>query len=161
LLAFARSRYDLIICDLPEVVNEATDVVVRAARAVLVVTTPSVPSLFLAARRRHDLERRGVGASSVKYILNRRLSGHTIPRGACEEIESSRIADIPVDENLFDASEFNPAAAKRQTLAEYVRIAEFCTGGSIGSGAHPIKKLFSSGWFRPVPARRSVEAGAS
>ena len=156
LLAFARSRYDLIICDLPEVVNEATEVVVRTARAVLVVTTPSVPSLFLAARRRHDLEQRGVGASHVKYILNRRLDGQTIPRGACEEIESSRIADIPVDENLFDASEFNPAAAKRRTLAECVKIAEFCSGGSIESSLYRFKpKFFSSGWFRASAASHS------
>lgn len=156
LLAFARSRYDLIICDLPEVVNEATEVVVRTAKAVLVVTTPSAPSLFLAARRRHDLEQRGVGASSVKYILNRRLDGQTIPRGACEEIETSRIADIPVDENLLDASEFNPAAAKRRTFAECVKIAEFCSGGSIEPTVPgPKRKFFSSGWFREAPKRRN------
>ncbi len=149
LLAFARSRYDLIICDLPEVVNEATEVVVRTAKAVLVVTTPSVPSLFLAARRRHDLEQRGVGAVNVKYILNRRPDGQSIPRGACEEIEANRIADIPVDKNLFDASEFNPDTASRQTVAECVKIAEFCTGSSIQSSPpQRTRKFFSAGWFR-------------
>jgi MinD-like ATPase involved in chromosome partitioning or flagellar assembly len=162
LLAFARSRYDLIICDLPEVVNEATEVVVRTAKAVLVVTTPSAPSLFLAARRRYDLEQRGVGASNVKYILNRRLDGQTIPRGACEEIETSRIADIPADENLFDASEFNPAAAKRRTLAECVKIAEFCSGGSIEpSVPGPKRKFFSSGWFRGGSHASQLSSGAS
>jgi MinD-like ATPase involved in chromosome partitioning or flagellar assembly len=149
LLAFARSRYDLVICDLPEVVNEATEVVVRAAKAVLVVTTPAVPSLLLATRRRHDLERRGVGASNVKYILNRKLDRQTLPCGACDEVQTNRIADIPVDENLFDASHFNPKAAKRQTLAQCAKIAEFCSGGSIEWGAPPPKrKLFSSGWLR-------------
>jgi pilus assembly protein CpaE len=162
LLAFARSRYDLIICDLPEVVNEATEVVVRAAKAVLVVTTPALPSLLLAARRRYDLEKRGVGATNVKYILSRKLEGQTIPRGACDEIEAGRIADIPVDENLLDASEFNPSAAKRRTLAECEKIAEFCSGASIESGRQREKKgFFSSGWFRAAPARRSVQAGAS
>jgi septum formation inhibitor-activating ATPase MinD len=161
-LAFARSRYDLIICDLPEVVNEATEVVVRAAKAVLVVTTPALPSLLLAARRRHDLDKRGVGAPSVKYILNRKVDGRTIPRGACDEIETSRIADIPVDENLLDASEFNPKAAKRRTLVECEKIAEFCSGGSIEVGGQDRKrKFFSSGWFRAAPTRRSAQAGAS
>jgi MinD-like ATPase involved in chromosome partitioning or flagellar assembly len=156
LLAFARSRYDLIICDLPEVVNEATEVVVRAAKAVLVVTTPALPSLLLAARRRHDLEKRGVGAPNVKYILNRKLDGQTIPRGACDELETGRIADIPVDENLSDMSEFNPNAAKRRTLAECVKIAEFCSGVSIESGAQRRKtNFFFSRWFRAAPVRRS------
>jgi MinD-like ATPase involved in chromosome partitioning or flagellar assembly len=148
LLAFARSRYDLIICDLPEVVNEATEVVVRVPQAVLVVTTPSVPSLRLAARRRSDLEKRGVGAAKVKYILSRRLDGQTIPSAASEEIKANRIADIPVDENLYDASEFNPNAAKSETVAECIKIAEFCSGGSIQSNSQPPwKKFFSSGWF--------------
>jgi cellulose biosynthesis protein BcsQ len=156
LLAFARSRYDLIICDLPEVVNDATEVVVRAAKAVLVVTTPALPSLLLAGRRRHDLEKRGVGAPNVKYILNRKLDGQTIPRGACDELETGRIADIPVDENLSDMSEFNPNIAKHRTLAECVKIAEFCSGASIESGAErPKRKFFFSGWFRAAPVRRS------
>ena len=147
LLAFARSRYDLVICDLPEVVNEATEVVVRAAKAVLVVTTPSMPSLHLAARRRHDLEKRGVGASNVKYVLNRKLDGQPLQPGTSEDIESRRIADIPVDENLYDASEFKPSTAKRQTLAGCVKIAEFCTGARIESGTPGKRKFFSLGWF--------------
>ncbi|HEX4594579.1 MAG TPA: AAA family ATPase [Bryobacteraceae bacterium] len=147
LLAFARSRYDMIICDLPEVVNEATEVVVRAAKAVMVVTTPSVPSMRLAARRRHDLEARGVGATKVKYILSRRLEGPPIRGGAGEEIEAEHIADIPVDENLYDVSEFNPSAVKAKTLAECVRIAEFCSGGSIDSGSRRKRRFFASGWF--------------
>jgi len=143
-------------------VNDATEVVVRAAKAVLVVTTPALPSLLLAARRRHDLEKRGVGAPNVRYVLNRKLDGQTMPRGACGEIEAGRIADIPVDENLSDMSEFNPNAAKRRTLAECVKIAEFCSGGSIESQAQRRKsRFFSSGWFRAVPLRRSAEAGAS
>ena len=148
LLAFVRSRYDLIICDLPEVVNEATEVVVRAAKAVMVVTTPSVPSLRLAARRRGDLESRGVGAAKVKYILSRRLDGQSISRTTGEEIEAGQIADIPADENLYDASEFNPSAAKSQTVAECIKIAEFCSGDSIQSNSQPPwKKFFASGWF--------------
>ena len=148
LLAFVRTRYDLIICDLPEVVNEATEVVVRAARAVMVVTTPSVPSLRLAARRRSDLESRGVGVTKVKYILSRRSGGKIISRVGSEEIQAGQIADIPVDENLYDASEFNPSAAKSQTVAECIKIAEFCSGDSIQSNSQPPwKKFLASGWF--------------
>src|SRR5579863_1479396 len=44
LLSFVRSRYDVVIADLPEVVDNATEVVVRAAQAVFIVTAPSSPS---------------------------------------------------------------------------------------------------------------------
>jgi MinD-like ATPase involved in chromosome partitioning or flagellar assembly len=147
LLAFARPRYDLIVCDLPEVVNEATEVAVRAAKAVLVVTTPSVPSLRLAERRRSDLLARGVGAAKVKYVLSRRLEGQTIPRAMNEELEASQIADIPMDKNLCDVSEFNPQAAKAATLAECVKIAEFCSGESIDSAGRGKRRFFTSRWF--------------
>ena len=151
LLAFARRRYDLVLCDLPEVVNDATEVVVRAAKAVVVVTTPSVPSLRLAARRRDDLEARGVGAANVKYVLNQKLCGRTasVQEGR-SAFESGSIAAIPLDENLFDASEFKPSIAKPQTLAECVKIAEFCIGKTIDSGKRqqPKRKFFARGWLR-------------
>jgi len=161
LLAFARSRYDMVICDLPEVVNDATEVVVRAAKAVFVVTTPSVPSKRLATRRRHDLEKRGVGVSNVKYVLNRKSKDETSPSGEWDEIEVSQIAAIPVDENLFDASEFNPSAARPKTVAECVKVAEFCSGSSIGSDSQRTKrKFFASGWFR-APQLSIETAGRS
>jgi len=152
LLAFARSRYDVVICDLPEVVNEATEVVVRAAKATLIVTTPSAPSLRLTARRQHDLEDRGVAVTKVKYVLNRKLDDQMILGGTAKEIEAARVAEIPVDENLFDASEFNPNAANAKTVAGCMKIAEFCHGSSIETGAQPPKKrFFSSLWFGAGP----------
>jgi hypothetical protein len=83
---------------------------------------------------------------------------------AGEEIKAGQIADIPVDENLYDASEFNPKAAKSETVAECIKIAEFCSGASIRSNSRPPwKKFFASGWFHSTsrttqlsiqPARR-------
>ncbi len=106
LLSFVRGRYDVVIADLPEVVNNATEVIARAAQAVFVVTTPSSPSLYLAARRRYDLEARGVSASKVKYIVNRKTFDRAIPREAGWAIDAEKIAAIPVDASLVDASEF-------------------------------------------------------
>ncbi len=71
LLAFAGPRYDTIVADLPEVVNEATQTIVRHAAKVYVVGTPEVPSLFLARRRLLDLERRGVPSDRLGLVLNR------------------------------------------------------------------------------------------
>ena len=71
LLAFAGPRYDTIVADLPEVVNEATEAIVRRAAKVHVVGTSEVPSLFLARRRLLDLERRGVPRDRLGLVLNR------------------------------------------------------------------------------------------
>src|SRR5581483_643879 len=60
LLSFVRGRYDVVIGDLPEVIDDATEVVARAAQALFIVTAPSSPSLYLASRRRYDLETRGI-----------------------------------------------------------------------------------------------------
>jgi MinD-like ATPase involved in chromosome partitioning or flagellar assembly len=148
LLSFARSRYDLVICDLPEVVNEATETVVKAAKAVLVVTTPSTPAMHLAARRRHDLEARGVGAAKVKYVVNRK--SQPIPPAACFDIQAGQIAAIPVDDNLLDASEFNMRSAQPETVAEVIKIAEFCAGVPLEPPKPPSRSFFASGWFRPA-----------
>jgi hypothetical protein len=87
----------------------------------------------------------------VKHILSR-WSEKTIVAGVVvKKLEAGRIADIPVDENLHDASEFNPQAAKSETVAECIKIAEFCSGGNILSNSQPRrKKFFASGWFQPA-----------
>lgn len=45
ILRFAAPKYDMVLVDLPEIVNEATAEIVRSARAVYVVSTPELASL--------------------------------------------------------------------------------------------------------------------
>jgi MinD-like ATPase involved in chromosome partitioning or flagellar assembly len=71
LLEFARSRYATIVVDLPEVVNDATEEVLRRAKFVFVVCTPEVTPLKLAQRRCKELESRGISASRIGIIVNR------------------------------------------------------------------------------------------
>jgi pilus assembly protein CpaE len=71
LLEYVRSRYNTIVVDLPEVVNDATDEILRRARFVFIVCTPEVPSLKLAQRRCKELESRGLPASRIGIIVNR------------------------------------------------------------------------------------------
>ena len=59
LLTFTRIRYEHVIFDLPEVVNQATEAIVSSARTVYVVCTPEVPSLMLARKRCAALTRAG------------------------------------------------------------------------------------------------------
>ena len=148
LLSFVRGRYDIVIADLPEVVNNATEVVVRSSQAVFVVTAPSAPSLFLAARRRYDLEARGVGSAKVKYIINRKIQDRALPREAGWAIEAEKVAAIPVDRALVDASELNAGLIAPGTLAEYTKIAEFCCGRSLLPKQPALRRSWLDGWFR-------------
>ena len=79
ILRFAVPKYDLVMVDLPEVVNTATAEVVRRARAVYVVSTPEFASLKLAQQRCHELENWGVDRGRIQALLNR---GHKSDMGA-------------------------------------------------------------------------------
>jgi pilus assembly protein CpaE len=71
LLQFVRGRYDEVVVDLPEVVNDATGEIVRRAKRVFLVTTPELPALVLARQRCSMLEERGVPPHRVEIIVNR------------------------------------------------------------------------------------------
>jgi MinD-like ATPase involved in chromosome partitioning or flagellar assembly len=148
LLSFVRSRYDVIIGDLPEVIDDATEVVARSAQAVFVVTAPSSPSLRLAARRRHDLEARGVASTKVKYIVNRKTSDQAFPREAGWAIDAEKIAAVPVDHSLVDASEFKIDLADSATLAEFTKVAEFCCGRALLPKRTGFRRFWLEGWLR-------------
>ena len=148
LLSFVRSRYDVVIGDLPEVVNDATEVVARAAQAVFIVTAPSSPSLYLAARRRYDLEARAVAAGKIKYIVNRKALDRAMPREAGWAIDAEKIAAIPADPSLVDASEFRADLADAATLAEYTKIAEFCCGRTLLPKRSGFRRFWLEGWLR-------------
>lgn len=71
LLQFLTPRYERILVDLPEVINEATVEVVLTAQSVFVVVTPELPSVRLAERRLEELKDIGVAQDRVKVLLNR------------------------------------------------------------------------------------------
>jgi MinD-like ATPase involved in chromosome partitioning or flagellar assembly len=148
LLSFVRSRYDVIIADLPEVVDNATEVVVRAAQAVFIVTAPSTPSLFLAGRRRYDLEARGIGTAKVKYVINRKRADRAIPREAGWVIEAEKIAAIPVEPDLVDASELKVESVDSAALGEYTKIAEFCCGRALLPKRSGFRRFWLESWLR-------------
>ena len=148
LLTFVRGRYDIIIADLSEVVDNATEVVVRTAQTVFVVTAPSAPSLYLAGRRRYDLEARGVGAAKVKYIVNRKAFDRPIPREAGWVIDTEKIAAIPVDPCLVDASELRLDLVAPGTLAELTKIAEFCCGRTLLPKRSGFRRFWLESWLR-------------
>jgi MinD-like ATPase involved in chromosome partitioning or flagellar assembly len=71
IMRFAVPKYDLVMVDLPEVVNSATAEVVRRARAVFVVSTPEFASLKLSKQRCQELSDWGVDRGRIQALLNR------------------------------------------------------------------------------------------
>ncbi|MBY0504925.1 MAG: hypothetical protein K2X03_13520 [Bryobacteraceae bacterium] len=71
LLELAIPRYDLVLADLPELVNEATAEVVLRSQCVFLVTTQELLAVELAPRRLAELAACGVPDSQVKLLVNR------------------------------------------------------------------------------------------
>jgi MinD-like ATPase involved in chromosome partitioning or flagellar assembly len=90
LLRFAAPKYDLVLVDLPEVVNTATAEMVRRARVIYVVSTPEFASLELSKQRCRELEYWGVDRGRIQALLNRGHKSDIGPKDA------ERILDCPV-----------------------------------------------------------------
>lgn len=71
LLNFVRGSYDLILVDMPELINPATVELVRRSKKILTVCTAELPSLKLAQQRLAELERLGLKDERVGLLLNR------------------------------------------------------------------------------------------
>ncbi len=72
LLRFAQERYDVILVDLPELVNDSTEEVIRRAALTIVVTTQEPVALRM-AEQRIELLRHTWGAeeSRIRLLVNR------------------------------------------------------------------------------------------
>jgi len=75
LLAFAKQRYDVVLVDLPVVVDRVTEAVGYQAERVYVVSTPERICMDVARRRLRQLETCGTRPNTLGVILNRVL-GH-------------------------------------------------------------------------------------
>lgn len=71
LLNFVRGSYDLILADLPELINPATVEIVRRSARVFPVCTPELPSLKLVLQRLEELRRLRVEEERIGILLNR------------------------------------------------------------------------------------------
>ncbi|MCP5114381.1 MAG: AAA family ATPase [bacterium] len=90
LLKLVCSRYDMVIVDLPEAVNEATAEIVQRAETIHIVCTPELPSAELGRQRRDELLARGVERDRISVIMNR-WTGRGM---ASEEFEKN--LDLPI-----------------------------------------------------------------
>jgi pilus assembly protein CpaE len=156
LLGFARERYDFVVVDLPEIVNDATEAIVREAMAVFVVCTPEIPSLFLARRRIFELQSRGVKEGSLGVVLTRCVSEKVHVADAERVLQRPLSAVIPndyatVQEALRDARPIHGLSeiAKAFTLFAETLSRESAEPEPEGNPEAEATRSIFSRWFSP------------
>ncbi len=93
LLNFVRGSYDLILADLPELINPATVELVRRSKKIFTVCTTELPSLKLAQQRLTELERLGLREERVGLLVNR-VSHFTPKPNEIEEALGRRVVHV-------------------------------------------------------------------
>jgi pilus assembly protein CpaE len=71
LLTFARSQYDQVLVDLPEILDESAGGVLTQASSVYLVVSPERTSILLANRRIDELVSLGAAEDRIRLLLNR------------------------------------------------------------------------------------------
>ncbi len=97
LLELAMPRYDLVLADLPELVNEATAEVVLRSQGIYLVSTQELLAVELAPRRLAELAACGVASESVKVVLNRFQRQELGAREVAEHLERPVAFQLPND----------------------------------------------------------------
>ncbi len=150
LLSFVARRYERVLVDLPEVVNDATAEVVQSAQTVYVVTTPEMLSLRLARQRVDELQAVQVERSRIKILVNRWHKDDLKPR------EIAEILDCPVAFTIpNDYREVSNAVAARSFVDpdnKLARAYRSWAGSLVGSPVPQMKERHRTFWelFRPV-----------
>ena len=83
IMAHARTRYHMVIVDLPDALDETAQAIACEATSVYIVSTPSRVSLQLAAARVRELEHMGVPEGKIRIVLN----GRTETSSSTQQIE--------------------------------------------------------------------------
>lgn len=151
LLDFAASRYDYILVDLPEVVNEATIEIVRRAKRVFVVSTPELAPLALAPQRCRELEQCGIPAEKIGLVINRWHRGDPDPeelaRDLNQRLSGVFMNDYPTVRNAARAHSFvNPESRLGESFATFAH-------ALAGAPAPPVPKpsFFKTLRSKPMP----------
>ncbi len=155
LLGFARERYDFVVADLPEIVNDATEAIVREAMGVFVVCTPEIPSLFLARRRIFELQSRGVKESALGVVLTRCVSEKVHVADAERVLQRPLSAVLPndyttVQEALREARPIQGSSEIAKALTEFANMLSHASPEEEpkNAGVEETRSIFSR-WFGP------------
>jgi Flp pilus assembly CpaE family ATPase len=156
LLNFATARYDAVVADLPEIVDEASEPILTQAKGVYLVTAPERASLFLARKRISALQARGVWESHIHVVLNR-YTGRCAKIEEIEQILERRVTVVlPEDSEarrwVLDAGMANARSVLRKTFCAFARTAAGMTAATspLEAGRSGFRALFRPrAWQQP------------
>lgn len=127
LLNFVRSDYDLILADLPELINPATVELVRRSKQVFPVCTSELPSLKLATQRLEELGRLGVEAERIGVVVNRAVK-ETPGTEEIEQVLGKRVAFVfpndyrAVSESIMEGTPLSPETPLAHAFKEFAAL---------------------------------------
>jgi pilus assembly protein CpaE len=142
LLKFARERYEFVLIDLPEVIDEVAEAVIAEADKVYMVCTPDEPSMKMVGRRLWDLQTAGVRQTHVKVLVNRRTADDPPPEALAGALQREVAAVLPEDR-----------AGVRGALRRHALLDPGCELGrsllSLAEELRGVKTSATSSWDRP------------
>lgn len=120
---FAKDRYDVILVDLPEVVNDATVEIVRRSRMVFTVATPEVLSLKLTQQRLSELKRWEIAEERIALMINRHHPTDPPPGDLAGTLKRPVFKAIPnqyaaLKEAVLAGAPVNPASKLGKVFSE-------------------------------------------
>jgi len=140
LLKFAREHYEIVLVDLPDVVDEVVEAVVTEADKAYAVCTPETPSLRMVGRRNWELQSAGVRLTHLRVLVNRRMRDDPPPDQLSRQVKPHIVAVLAEDSFAVRA------AVRRQSLlsldSELARgllaVAEDVAGVAVPPPAFPL-----------------------
>ncbi len=129
-LEFSRQNYHYVLVDLPDAIYSSCWEVLDQADQILVVSTPEIPSLYLARRKSVQIVNHGIPKDRIRVLLNRCGPGDLNPA----EIEE--YLSLPVAASFGNHYRAATAAVAQGSLApagsrlgsQFTRFAESLAG---------------------------------
>jgi MinD-like ATPase involved in chromosome partitioning or flagellar assembly len=130
LLSFVAKRYDCVLFDLPEVIDDAASEVVWAAKRVYVMTTPEISSLDLARQRLAELRLAGVPPQRTRILVNRYHAGDPTTEQLSELLDCPVEMTLPNDYRAVQAATYGQKFVAPQTALgrSYTKLASLLEG---------------------------------
>lgn len=104
LLPFLSARYDHVLIDLPELIDDAIAFVLKTASRVCIATTPDVLAVTLAQQRISEIEAARVDPGKIQILVNGWQSGDLQPKAIAKALGYPVEAVFPKDSRAVSAA---------------------------------------------------------
>lgn len=155
LLKIARERYEVVVVDLPAVIDDVAESIIAEADKVTMVSTPELPSLSMVRRRLWELEARGVRHRHLQLLVNRYSPSDPQPAEMAGIAKREVAMVLPEDASALKTAGRVHSLASAKT--KFGRGMLELTGELLGLGPPTastfslLKKVMSNAWSNVTP----------